>query len=130
VNSGHTEVEARSILEDVDGSDLIDASQKAILHFTEKVIRHAYKITETGIELLREKGLGDNEILEVVCIIGWYNMFNRIVMALGLPVEEIHELFFWDSEKKPKQESHFQNGQFYSSSRKVKILTASIHWVF
>ena len=94
VNSGYTEGEARSIIEDVDGSDLIDASQKAILHFTEKVTRHAYKITETDIELLREKGLGDNEILEVVCIIGWYNMFNRIVMALGLPVEEIQELFF------------------------------------
>lgn len=94
VDSGYTEDEARSILDDIDGSGLIDVSQKTILNFAEKMTRHAYKITETDIELLREKGLGDNEILEVVCIIGWYNMFNRVVMALGLPVEEIREIFF------------------------------------
>ena len=94
VNSGYTEDQARSILEDVNGSDLIDASQKAILHFADKMTRHAHKITETDIELLRKKGLGDNEILEVTCIIGWYNMFNRLVMALGLPVEEIRAHFF------------------------------------
>ena len=92
--TGYTEDEVRGILEDIDGSELIDATQKAILHFAEKVTRHAYKITPSDIELLRENGLADKDILEVTCIIGWYNMMNRFVMALGVPVEEIHELFF------------------------------------
>lgn len=84
-------------MEDVDGSELIDASQKAILNFAEKVTRHAYKIIPSDIELLRQNGLDDKAILEVTCIIGWYNMMNRFVMALGVPVEEIHELFFRNS---------------------------------
>ena len=91
---GYSENEVRRILEDIDNSDLIDSTQKAILRFAEKVTRHAYKVTQSDIELLRQKGLGDEEILEVTCIIGWYNMMNRFVMALGVPVQEIHEHFF------------------------------------
>jgi len=91
---GYTEEEVRSILENVEGSELIDSSQKAILHFAAKVTRHAYTITPADIEVLRAVGLSDVDILETTCIIGWYNMMNRFVMALGVPVEEIHELFF------------------------------------
>jgi uncharacterized peroxidase-related enzyme len=94
IHQGFTEDEVRSILNDVKGSKLIDDCQKAILHFAEKMTRSADKITESDIQVLRDNGLTDAAILETTCIIGWYNMMNRLVTALGVPVEELYDIFF------------------------------------
>jgi uncharacterized peroxidase-related enzyme len=94
IHLGYTEDEVRSILDDVEGSKLIDETQRAILSFAKKVTRSAYKITESDAQALRDKGLDDAAILETTCIIGWYNMMNRIVPALGVPVDELYEIFF------------------------------------
>jgi len=96
IHQGFTEDEVRGILDDVEGSKLIDDCQRAILSFAEKVTRAAYKVTESDIQALRDKGLTDAAILETTCIIGWYNMMNRIVPALGVPVDELYEIFFKD----------------------------------
>jgi len=91
---GYTEDELRSILEDVNGTTLIDDCQKAILHFAEKMTRSAHTITESDIQTLRDSGLTDVEILETTSIIGWYNMMNRIVTALGIAADELYEILF------------------------------------
>lgn len=88
---GHTLEEVESILEDVEGSTLIDEKTKALLHHAEKVTRHAYKVTEADIEALRELGLSDEEILEATFVITWFNMFTRLADALGAPVENLRE---------------------------------------
>ena len=94
IHQGFTEDEVRSILDDVEGSKLIDDCQRDILSFAEKVTRFAHKITESDIQTLRDNGLTDAAILETTCIIGWYNMMNRIVPALGVPVDELYDIFF------------------------------------
>jgi len=91
---GYTEDDLKSILEDVNGSKLIDDCQKAILHFAEKMTRSAHTIAESDIQTLRDSGLTDVEILETASIIGWYNMMNRIVTALGVPTDELYEILF------------------------------------
>lgn len=94
IHQGYTEEEVRSILDDVEGSKLINECQRAILNFAEKVTLSAYKVSESDIQALRDNGLTDAAILETTCIIGWYNMMNRIVPALGVPVDELYEIFF------------------------------------
>ena len=47
---GFTREQVKSILDDVDGSDLIDKKTKKLLHLAEKTTRHAYKVTEEDIQ--------------------------------------------------------------------------------
>lgn len=86
---GYTQEEVESILEDVEGSTLIDEKTKALLRHAEKVTRHAYKVTESDIQSLRDLGLSDEEILEATFVIAGFNMFDRIADALGAPVEHL-----------------------------------------
>lgn len=91
---GYREDEVRGILEDVEGSTLIDSNQKAMLHFAEELTRLDKKLTQSDIGILRNNGFSDEEILEAVLVIGFYNLMNRFVIAIGSPVEEVRELFF------------------------------------
>jgi len=84
---GYTKDEVNSILEDVEGSKLIDDKTKTILHYAEKVTRNAYKVTESDIQGLRSSGCSDEEILEATFVISYFNFMDRLADALGVPVE-------------------------------------------
>lgn len=86
---GYTQEQVASILEDVEGSQLIDDRTKALLQFAEKVTRHAYRVTESDIQSLRDLGLSDEDILEATYVIAGFNMFDRIADALGAQVEHL-----------------------------------------
>ncbi len=88
---GYTKEEVASILENVEGSTLIDEKTKALLHHAEKVTRHAYKVTEADIQSLRDLGLSDEEILEGTFVITWFNLITRLADALGVEVENLRE---------------------------------------
>ena len=88
---GYTQEEVASILENVEGSTLIDEKTKALLHHAEKVTRHAYKVTEADIQSLRDLGLSDEEILEGTFVITWFNLITRLADALGVEVENLRE---------------------------------------
>jgi alkylhydroperoxidase family enzyme len=88
---GYTQDEVRSILEDVEGSTLIDIKTKAILRYAEKTTRHAYKVTEADIQTIRDSGYSDEEILEATFVIAGFNFLDRIADALGAPVENLQE---------------------------------------
>jgi alkylhydroperoxidase family enzyme len=88
---GYTQEQVESILEDIEGSELIDSPTKALLQFAEKVTRHAYRVTESDIQALRGHGLSDEEILEATFVISGFNMFDRIADALGAPLENLQE---------------------------------------
>lgn len=88
---GYTQQQVAGILEDVEGSTLIDEQTKALLHHAEKVTRHAYKVTESDIQVLCDLGLSDEAILEATFVITWFNMFTRLADALGAPVEHLQE---------------------------------------
>ncbi|MBW1851931.1 MAG: carboxymuconolactone decarboxylase family protein [Deltaproteobacteria bacterium] len=90
---GYTKEAVISILENVEGSILIDNKTKAILRYAEKVTRNAYDVTESDIQILRQSDCSDEEILEATFIIAYYNAINRIADALGAPIENLVERF-------------------------------------
>jgi len=68
MTQGFTQDQVKSIIEDIDGSSLIDDKTKQILHFSEKVTRHAYKVTESDIKALQDIGCTEEEVFEAVVV--------------------------------------------------------------
>lgn len=89
---GFTQKEVKGILEDIDGSTLIDNKTKQLLHFSEKITRNAYKIEESDIQALRTIGCSDYEIFEAIAVTSLFNYMDRMADALGAPVENFQEM--------------------------------------
>lgn len=85
---GFTQDQVKSIIEDIDGSQLIDEKAKLLLHLSEKITRHAYKVTDTDVENLKRKGCIEAEIFEAVAVTALFNFMDRMADALGAPVED------------------------------------------
>lgn len=59
--------------------------------YAEKLTLHPAQVTPADLEPLRAIGLDDHAILEVVQVIGMFNMTNRVSSAIGLlPNAEYH----------------------------------------
>ena len=56
----------------------------AILNYTEKLTRHAYKTLPEDLDTLRAVGLDDTGILQVNLIASWFNYINRVADGLGI----------------------------------------------
>jgi alkylhydroperoxidase family enzyme len=84
---GFSQTEVRSIMADIDGTDLIDDKTKHILRFAEKITHHAYKVVQSDIQALRDIGCSDEEIFESVAVTSLLNFMDRMADALGAPVE-------------------------------------------
>ena len=89
---GFSQEEVKSIIENVDGSSLIDDKTKKILHFSEKITRHAHKVMESDIQGLKDLGCSEEEIFEVVAVTSLFNYMDRMADALGAPVEGFQEM--------------------------------------
>jgi alkylhydroperoxidase family enzyme len=92
MTQGFTQDQVKSILEDIDGSSLIDDKTKQILHFSEKVTRHAYKVTESDIKALQDIGCTEEEVFEAVAVTSLFNYMDRMADALGAPVENFQKM--------------------------------------
>ena len=88
---GFSQEDVKSILDDIEKTTLIDDRTKAILRFSEKVTRHAYKVTEADIQTLKEHGYTDEDVLEATEVIALFNFLDRIADALGAPVENLQK---------------------------------------
>jgi uncharacterized peroxidase-related enzyme len=86
---GFSQEDVKSILDDIEKTTLIDDKTKAILRFSEKVTRHAYKVTEADIQSLKDLGYTDEDVLEATEVIALFNFLDRIADALGAPVENM-----------------------------------------
>ena len=64
-------------------ADLSDAD-RAVLDFSVKVTRAAYRMTPGDLDQLRAVGLDDTAILQVTLIAAWFNYINRVADALGV----------------------------------------------
>jgi alkylhydroperoxidase family enzyme len=84
---GLSRLEVKSILEDIDRTELIDDKTRQILRFAEKITHHAYKVTPSDIQALRDGGCADEEIFEAVAVTSLINFMDRMADALGAPVE-------------------------------------------
>ena len=89
---GFTQDQVKSIIEDVKGSTLIDDKTKQLLFFSEKITRHAYKVTESDIQALRDGGCSEEEIFEAIAVTALFNHMDRMADALGTPVENFQEM--------------------------------------
>ena len=89
---GFTRMEVQGILEDIDGSVLIDDKTKQLLHLAATVTREPYKIHDGTLEDLRARGMTDAEFFEAVAVAALFNFMDRMADALGAPVEGFQEM--------------------------------------
>ncbi len=62
----------------------IDEETRAILGLAEKITLQPSSVRESDLNLLREKGLSDRLVLDVVLIAAQSNLTNRISLSLGV----------------------------------------------
>jgi AhpD family alkylhydroperoxidase len=66
--------------------------ERAALKFTRRISRSAPLATMSDIDALREVGFSNDEIAELVGVIGLHLYFNRLATLLALPPESMEEL--------------------------------------
>ncbi|SMB91525.1 peroxidase-related enzyme [Deinococcus hopiensis] len=65
--------------------------ENALAEYAEKLTLHPAAVTEADLAPLRAAGLDDHQIVELVQVIGMFNMTNRVSSALGfVPNAEYH----------------------------------------
>ena len=89
---GFTQDEVQSILEDIDGSSLIDEKTKKLLGLAKTVTENSYKVHEDMIQALRDQGCSDQEVFEAIAVTSLFNFMDRMADALGAPVEGMQEM--------------------------------------
>lgn len=71
----------------------LDARQRAMLAFAEKMTIASYTIQEPDRQALRDAGFSDRDIWDIANVAGFYNMSNRVASATDMrPNEEYHAL--------------------------------------
>ena len=69
----------------------LPAREQAIAEYAELLTRAPDEVTREDLEPLREVGMDDHQIMELVQVIGMFNMTNRVSTAIGLvPNEQYH----------------------------------------
>ena len=73
-----------------DGYKNVGLSERevAILDYSIKLTTQPGKLAESDINLLRDVGLDDQAILNVVLITSYFNFVNRVAMGLGVDFNE------------------------------------------
>jgi uncharacterized peroxidase-related enzyme len=89
---GFTRDQVKSILEDIDGTSLIDEKAKMLLHLSEKITKNSYKIHEGTLRELKSRGLSDEELFEAIAVASLFNYMDRMADALGAPVEGFQDM--------------------------------------
>jgi uncharacterized peroxidase-related enzyme len=65
----------------------------AMAEYAEKLTLHPADVVEADLEPLRAVGLDDHQIMELVQVVGMFNLTNRVSTALGfVPNAEYHSL--------------------------------------
>ena len=73
---------AAQVAEDFTKAQL-SSRERAVADFTVKVTRAPNACSPRDIELLRSEGLSDRDIVELVQMISYFNMSNRIFESLS-----------------------------------------------
>ena len=89
---GFSREQVQNILNDIDGSSLIDEKAKLLLHLSEKVTRESFKIHEATIQELRDQGCSVEEIFEAIAVASLFNYMDRMADSLGAPVEGFQDM--------------------------------------
>jgi uncharacterized peroxidase-related enzyme len=57
---------------------------RAMLDFTARLTKEAYKTTPEDLDKLRTVGFDDRAILQITLIAAWFNYINRVADVLGV----------------------------------------------
>lgn len=83
----HDEKLVQTLKEDYRHASL-DARTRAMLDFAVRITRDVHSLTAETIADLRQAGLADEDILNVVEIAGFFNYYTRVAEALGVEPED------------------------------------------
>ena len=81
------EEKIQAFLKDMDSFPL-DERKRALVNHAKKLTLYPDNITIEDIEKLRDVGLGDDEILHLTLIIGYFNFVNRVANGLNVEFSE------------------------------------------
>lgn len=76
----------RTIAADPSGESL-DADDRAVMEFATQVARDASSVTAADVQRLRDHGLGDPEIVDVVFAVAARAFFTKVLDALGVQAD-------------------------------------------
>ena len=83
----------RAVAADPSGADL-DATDRAVMDFATQVARDASSITAADVQQLRDHGLSDPEIVDVVLAAAARAFFTKVLDALGVQADvQLGEMF-------------------------------------
>jgi len=69
----------------------IDPRQMAMLDFAVQMTRESGSVTEANRQTLRDHGLSDRDIFDVISVAAFFNMTNRVASASDMrPNDEYH----------------------------------------
>jgi len=68
----------------------LEPKERAMLEYATKLTATPHLVSEEDPERLRAAGLGDEEILHVALVTGYFNFVNRLASGLGVTVEAEH----------------------------------------
>ncbi len=80
------DAEVLKIQEDYRRANLDPATQK-LLDFAAKLTLTPKEISRTDVEVLRATGFADEDIIDAVQLIGYFNYTNRVMDSLGIDPE-------------------------------------------
>ena len=67
--------------------DMFEGKELALLHYAAKLTRDVGKMVKSDIDVLRQAGCDDGEILEVNQVCAYFNYSNRLLNGLGVTTE-------------------------------------------
>ncbi len=71
----------------------LDARTRAMLDFAALVAEASAKVSEADREALREHGFSDRDIFDIIAVVGFFSMSNRVASATGMePNPEYHAM--------------------------------------
>ncbi len=86
---GYTEAELES-LERESSAGPFDPAMAAALRYAERMTRDAHRVTQEVFEEMR-RHYSDAEILEITCVVGLANYWNRFTTALRIDLSGTDE---------------------------------------
>jgi len=66
---------------------VFDGAQLAMLRYAEKLTLSPGDMQEADVNMLKNEGVSDGEILEANQIIGYFNYVNRLLNGLGVSTD-------------------------------------------
>ena len=66
----------------------LDKKTMSMLKYAEKLTIKPASVTEVDVNILKEQGCSDREILDLCQITAYFNFVNRLAEGLGIPLED------------------------------------------